>query len=95
MGQDTEVYGIRIKDGDPVTIHTPGAFALSDIRQETLEHTDGSIIRKSTYPNGFAVMIHQSADVIDILCNRPLSLNPDGSYTAPTDAPSAPDQSGS
>ncbi len=85
-------YVLKIPEGAHSEIHTPGNFSFQDIRQETLDQTDQSIVRKSTYPNGFVVIFHQSAKEITIVSNAPLVQNPDGSYTAPTDVPlSAPD----
>lgn len=78
-------YKYIVADSD-LRIETPGAFALSDIRQEILENSPDRIVRKSTYPNGFEIIFEQQAGVMVLHCNQPLRSNEDGSFTAPTDA---------
>ena len=87
VGNQNFVLKVSADEIDKVSVHTPGNFKLSDIKKETLEFTDKSIVMKSTYPNGFTIMLHQSAKEIYLISNRPLKANDDGSFTAPTDEP--------
>lgn len=67
------------------SIKTPGAFTMSDIKNELVEQTPEKIVRRSTFPNGFQITIEHQAGITIIHCNQPLTQAEDGSFIAPTD----------
>ena len=73
-----------ILPGD-ITIKTPGAFTMADIKNELLEMTPEKIVRRSTFPNGFQITIEQQSDLTIVHCNQHLTQDVDGSYVAQTD----------
>lgn len=77
-------YTYMLASGD-LRILTPGVASLADVKNEILEHTEKKITRRSVYPNGFEITVEQFSSMIFLHCNQPLTENPDGSFTAPTD----------
>ena len=73
-----------ILPGD-ITIKTPGAFTMADIKNELLKMTPEKIVRRSTFPNGFQITLEQQSGLTIVHCNHPLTQDADGSYVAPTD----------
>lgn len=71
-----------IFDGVGCKIYTPGCTDASQIEREVVQ-TAGRTINRSTYPNGLVLEIDHTATGCVIYSNRPLTQNPDGSYTAP------------
>lgn len=63
-------------------IHNPKNCDLSKIDKKTTMTSD-SITVVLTYPNGFVLTNHMTASTSQITTNRPLLLNPDGSYSIP------------
>lgn len=72
-----------IFDNSGFEIKTPGAFDFSQVKNELISQTPEEIVRRSTYPTGLVLEIHQSTKQTTIYSNRPLTKNSDGSYTAP------------
>lgn len=80
-------FVLKVGKNSSVEIRTPGISSLQAVCNEILKQSDKRIIMKSTYPNGFTIMMHETASEIVFISNAPLTPNPDGSYTAPTDEP--------
>lgn len=74
-----------IFEGVGFEIKTPGVTDFSLVKNEIIEHSPGRIVRRSTYPTGLVLEIEQEANRIVVYSNRPLTKNPDGTYTAPED----------
>lgn len=64
-------------------IKTPGVTDMAQVKNELISQTAEKIVRRSTYPTGLVLEIHQEAKQTTIFSNCPLTKNPDGSYTAP------------
>lgn len=64
-------------------IKTPGVSDMSQVKNELISQTSEKIIRRSSYPTGLVLEIHQEAKQTTIYSNRLLTKNEDGSYTAP------------
>lgn len=75
------MYQYTITADTPMTIDTSFCKNLSDVKQDIITQSADCIHRKSTYPNGFAVEMIQSADKIVLKTNRELIDNGDGRFT--------------
>lgn len=72
-----------IFEGVNAQINTPGISDFSQIKNEVLLQTKEENVLRSTYPNGLILTIQQKLGRTVVYSNRPLTKNPDGSYTAP------------
>lgn len=72
-----------IFEGAGFEIKTPGVSDFSQIKKEIIAQTPERNVFRSTYPTGLVLEVEQDATRTVIYSNRPLTQNPDGSYTAP------------
>jgi hypothetical protein len=71
-----------IFEGVNCEIKTPGVTDFSQVKKEIVQSAN-KIVNRSTYPSGLVLQVEQEAKKITVYSNRPLTRNPDGSYTAP------------
>ena len=63
-------------------IDAPWLSDMSLVKTESVQ-TPSKITMRATYPNGVVLDIEQEAAQTTIYSNRPLTKNPDGSYSIP------------
>jgi len=74
---------VYILKGGELKLNTPGVTTPADYKTEILNATAKMTRIRYTYKNGLILDIEQTATQITIHSNRPLTKNPDGSYSAP------------
>lgn len=62
------------------SINTPFCTNLQDIKKD-FKQTPDYISNKSTYPNGFEIELIQYADKTQVITNKELTQNSDGSFS--------------
>lgn len=73
--------------GDPeFKIHTDWGYEISEIKKNIISQTPDSIIYESEYPNGFKILVEQTAGSFMYRTNKPLIQNVDGSFSVDLNA---------
>lgn len=76
------MFKYTVNPGEKATIHTPFGLKFTDIKTETITNNEYTKI-KSVYPNGLVLEMTNYGNKIELLSNRELINNGDGTFTAP------------